>query len=60
MLARAAQSYYASPPKRGAIGEFLEQIVFIVHGSPFLQRLCDLIGDSNPIEPICPIQLFYD
>jgi hypothetical protein len=35
MPAHAFQSNYASPPKGRAIGEFLEQIVFMVHRSPF-------------------------
>jgi hypothetical protein len=32
MSARALESNNASPPQGGAIGEFLEQIVFMVHG----------------------------
>jgi hypothetical protein len=36
---RAFESNYASPPKGRTIGELLEQIVFVVHGSPFLATL---------------------
>ena len=58
MPARAIQSNNASPPKGGAIGEFLEQIVFMVHWSPAFWRLSNFWVDSNPIQPICPIHLF--
>jgi hypothetical protein len=58
MLARAVQSNHASPPKGGTIGEFLEQIVFVAHGSPFLQRLFQLVFYFSPLGRVCPIQLF--
>jgi hypothetical protein len=57
MQARAFESNYASPPKGGAIGEFLEQVVFMVHGIPFLATL-RILPDSNPMPLGCPIHLF--
>jgi len=42
MEARTFESDYASPPKRRPIGEFLKQVVFVIHRSPFLATLLTL------------------
>jgi hypothetical protein len=48
VTARAFQSNYASSPKGRTIREFFEQVVFVVHGSPF-PRLSEFWNDSSPV-----------